>query len=624
MTWAYSQRTSVRQGESLPFVLGGTPADGTVRIEDAVDGALIGQDAYGGGSWHLTIEAAWRSGLYRAVFEPGPEQSDPVSAQDNEVYFVVRPGPPSAARALLSVPFATWQAYNRAGLPGAGLYWTEDPRRATRVSFDRPGGGPPPERWEHGMLAWLGRQQLPVDYCSNLDLHAEPGLLDDYRLLLIVGHDEYWTWEMRDAVETFTRQGGNVAIFGANTCWWQMRLEDDGRTMICYRDALADPAGAEGKPERTTVEWSSAPVCRPENAMTGLSYRLGAGCWTPSMDPMRDEEYTVRFADHWAFERTGLADGDRFGQGCLGYETDAADLDERTGAPRVTGRDGTPGTFTVLATADLRHWADYGQGGAATMGVFTSGRGTVFNAGTVNWGAALADPVVAQITTNVVSRLSRSPQRRPEWLIVGTRERTHALTAAGSMLYAVVGDPPDLFLACREACAQNLPWHPISGANCADIVALASPRDAVAGAPGGIYALHADGTVLRRPATQDAAHWSVAGKCPPAARALAAASDQLFVLDDHGTIWRCAREQLADACWDKTDAVSGLRTLTAMNGRLYAVDGAGLLLTRSTTPADGWQPVGDGGGCTVLAGHAGFLYGTSPARPLQRIVPPVK
>src|SRR5580658_10331157 len=91
MTWAYSTRTSVRQGSGLEFVTGGRPGSGTVRIEDAVSGELIGQFIYGGGSFLLPVGLSLRSGLYLAVFEPGPEQDDPVSARDNEVYFVVRP-----------------------------------------------------------------------------------------------------------------------------------------------------------------------------------------------------------------------------------------------------------------------------------------------------------------------------------------------------------------------------------------------------------------------------------------------------------------------------------------------------------------------------------------------------
>ena len=35
--------------------------------------------------------------------------------------------------------------------------------------------------------------------------------------MLSVGHDEYWSWEMRDAVEGFVAAGGNVAFFSGNT-----------------------------------------------------------------------------------------------------------------------------------------------------------------------------------------------------------------------------------------------------------------------------------------------------------------------------------------------------------------------------------------------------------------------
>ncbi len=248
--------------------------------------------------------------------------------------------------------------------------------------------------------------------------------------------------------------------------------------------------------------------------MTGLSFRLGAGCWEP-MSAMVTEAYTVRFADHWAFEGTGLRDGEQFARGALGYETDAAELDESGGAPRVTGRDGTPGSFTVLATADLRHWAAHGQGGAATMGVFTAGRGTVFNAGTVNWGAALGDPVVARITGNVLDRLARPASAVPAWTAAGTRDEVVALAAAGSALYAVLAarGPAGPVLGTREACGQALPWRPIGGA--ADLVALAAPRDAVAGAPGGLYALRRDGAVLRRPVGPATAPWALAGAGPP-------------------------------------------------------------------------------------------------------------
>jgi hypothetical protein len=640
MPWAYARATSCVQGERLAFRLQpGSPA-ATVRVTDAVDGTIMHEGIAAGPEWILDVGSDWRSSLYRAVFEPG-------TAPDNEAYFALRAAAPGPARILLSVPFATWQAYNRAGVPGMSIYWTESPDRAAMVSFDRPGGGPPPEQWEAGLMRWLRRHAVEADYCSNLDLHLMPGLLDPYLLLLVPGHDEYWTGPMRDAVEHFTRRGGNVAFFGANTAWWQIRLADAGRTMICYRDAVRDPVVSAGHPELATVEWSSAPVNRPENSMTGLSFRLGAGCWAPDMNAMSDAEYTVRFADHWVFDGTGLKDGDPFGRGCLGYETDAADIEEVAGIPRVTGRDGTPASFAVLATADLRHWDDYGQGGAATMGVFTAGAGTVFNAGTVNWGAGLDDPVVSQITRNVIGRLSsRGGQARPgdnraDWIPVGTRQPVRALAAAGSRLFAVLDASGEL--AWREACPQNLSW--LSYDDASEIVAIAVPRDAVAGGPRGIYALRSDAAVLFRPLSPAPAEWRQVGFCPPGPCSMAMANDHLFVLDRSGAV-HCAPQGAipgrADA-WTQADPAAGITTLTALNGRLIGIDLAGRLVSRAPGPgrgsgrgpdaaltggrADGpggaepWEPCGDAAGCVILTGHAGALYGAGPGFPLRRWLP---
>src|SRR5207248_3969390 len=113
---------------------------------------------------------------------------------------------------------------------------------------------------------------------------ADPDFLGRYRLLLSVGHDEYWSKEMRDAVEGFTASGGNVAFFSGNVCWWQVRFENDDRTMVCYKYAgpddpshcnINDPETATD-PSRVTVNWRSPPVNRPENAMTGVSCFTGA------------------------------------------------------------------------------------------------------------------------------------------------------------------------------------------------------------------------------------------------------------------------------------------------------------------------------------------------------------
>lgn len=637
MVTAYALATSVAPGDRLTFrVDGRLDAAVTATVYDAVDSTRIARSRVEDSQWVLEIPGHWRSSLYRAVFREGPAEDDEpaegdaasVADPDAEAYFVVRAAVPSAP-VLLSVPFATWQAYNRFDVPGEGLYGAENPDRAARVSFDRPGGGPPSERWEHGLMAWLRANDIAVDYCSGLDLHGGGALLKGYRLLVVNGHDEYWTKEMRDAVETFTRRGGNVAIFAANTAWWQIRLEDAGRTLVCHRDAVADPMSAID-PERVTVEWSSAPVNRPENTMTGVSFRRGAGCWGPYMPLMREESYTARFADHWVFEGTGLADGDPFGRGCLGYETDAADIEERDGVPTATGRDGTPPSFVVLATADLAHWAHYGQGGAATMGVFTSGSGTVFNAGTVNWGAALHDPVVDRITRNVLSRLS-APIDRSRWTVIGPREDVRAMAVVGDRLFAALADGA---LAVRELCGQNLPWRSVGRAD--GVVALAVPREAVTGGPLGIYAATADGA-LRYLDAHEPYQWVDFGRAPEGTVALAAVNGALHAADREGLMWTAPQSRMdapsgADAgtsttAWQESGKAGSVVSLAAMNGRLYALADDGSILTRLPKPHEPWQTLdtsaGPEKGWTALAAAAGRLVAASCDGPLcwREVVP---
>ncbi|MFI6587857.1 N,N-dimethylformamidase beta subunit family domain-containing protein [Embleya sp. NPDC050493] len=620
---AYAGATSVVAGGRLRFHLASTdggPVSGEVTVIDATTERVLTRARVDGGLWELAVPENWPSSLYRAVFDDGTPLAG-VEPLDHEAWFVVRAARPgTTARILVSVPFATWQAYNRSGVPGQGLYYAEQPDRAARVSFDRPGGGPPPERWEEGLLRWLRATGRRVEFCSGLDLHGGDELLRHYRLLVINGHDEYWSKEQRDTVEDFVRRGGNLAIFAANTAWWQMRLEDDGRTMVCHRDAVTDPMAAID-PERVTVEWSSAPVYRPENSMTGLSFRRGAGAWGEGMKVIREETYTARFTDHWVFAGTGLADGDKFAQGALGYETDATELDWSGGVPRATGRDGTPASFVVLATADLRHWARYGQGGDAVMGTFRLGAGTVFNAGTINWGSALADPVVDRVTRNVLDRLGAD--RQPHWEVIGPSGDIRALAACADVLFGVDTEGA---LVCREVSGQNLPWRTIGTAR--PVLALAAAREASGPLPLVLYAATADGRLLRRPPVTGPAPWTWVARLPAGTIALALCDGGLFAVCADDTLHHVYAADLptdpdASAPWRELGRAGGAIVLTAMNGRLYAADRRGRLSTRPPitttapfTPLPGEPAAPDT--CRALTGHAGSLIATAPGSRVRR------
>ncbi|MFI0423843.1 N,N-dimethylformamidase beta subunit family domain-containing protein [Spongiactinospora sp. 9N601] len=623
---AYAAATSCAHGESLLFHVQAEPSDLPVRVSvaDATDDRRVLSARVDGPEWTLTIPADWHSSLYRARFlAPGQADADlpwpreqelPGTAVSppNEVYFVLRPAVPRSP-VLLSVPFTTWQAYNRAGEPGQSIYWTEEPTRASRVTFDRPGGGPPPERWEEGMLRWLRPSGYTVDLCSNLDLHDGLDLLSGYRLLIVSGHDEYWSAGMRDAAEEFVRRGGNIAFFAGNTCWWQIRLEDDRRTMVCHRDPMTDPSP---DPRLVTTEWSAAPVNRPENTLTGVSFRQGAGAWGPYMPLILKESYTVRFAEHWVFEGTGLADGDPFGQGTLGYETDAAEYTEVMGVPRVTARDGTPSSFVVLATADLRHWSAYGQGGAATMGVFTSGRGTVFNAATINWGNALDDPVVDRITRNVIDRLS-APAGTAEWEVIGPAADMVALAGYGRSLFGVGAGG---ILHVRELCGQNLPWRPIAdagGVRCLDV-----PREAAAGLGIGLYGVTPSGVLRHRPLPAGPGGWTDVCRAPAGTVALAIADGRFYTATTAGRLYCLAFADAPSGAWADIGPSADAVALSGMTGRLYAMDAGGAIHTRLPPGGDEdeWRTLSRSDSCvvsTTFTAHAGRLVTAGPAVPLR-------
>ncbi|MDF5754037.1 N,N-dimethylformamidase beta subunit family domain-containing protein [Spongiactinospora sp. TRM90649] len=622
---AYAGATSCAAGGILRFHVS-APGPVRVSVADATTDRRLLSALVEGPEWDLAIPGDWASSLYRARFlAPDEEEIDlpwpreqrlPGAdvSPDNEVHFVVR-APSPRSPVLLSVPFTTWQAYNRAGEPGQSIYYSEEPTRASHVSFDRPGGGPPPERWEEGMMRWLGPSGYDVDYCSNLDLHDGLDLLSGYRLLVVSGHDEYWSAGMRDAAEEFVRRGGNIAFFSGNTAWWQIRLEDDLRTMVCYRDPATDPSP---DPRLVTTEWSAAPVDRPENTLTGVSFRQGAGAWGPGMPLILQESYTVRFAGHWVFEGTGLTDGDKFGQGTLGYETDAAEYVEVMGVPRVTSRDGTPSSFVVLATADLRHWSAYGQGGAATLGVFTSGSGTVFTAATVNWGNGLTDPVVDRITRNVIDRLS-APRAPAAWEVIGPEADMVALAGYGRSLYGVGAGG---VLHVRELCGQNLPWRPVAdagGVRCLDV-----PREAGGDVGLGLYGVTPSGVLRHRPLPAASTGWTDVCRAPAGTVALAASDGAFYAATTAGRLHRLAYADARAGAWAEIGSSAGAVALSGMVGRLYAMDATGAIRTRLPSAADEeWRPLaGTGPGAPGMAGiaftaHAGRLItagATTPTR----------
>ncbi len=94
--------------------------------------------------------------------------------------------------------------------------------------------------WDARFISWLERRRCAIDYCTDLDVHKNFGnFLGAYRLLISAGHDEYWSEAMRRNIEAFVENGGNVAFFSGNTCWWRVHFVEGNAAFVCDKTKLA-------------------------------------------------------------------------------------------------------------------------------------------------------------------------------------------------------------------------------------------------------------------------------------------------------------------------------------------------------------------------------------------------
>ncbi len=356
------------------------------------------------------VPESWESGVYVVQFTAAEQptgQASPLLGQD--AVLIVRPARPGADTPLLcQVNVGTWLAYhmwdNRSLYMGRAADGTRyDELRASSASAHRPGLGlglpnetlltpaPPKAAYAFAFVDWLERKGIDVDFCTGLDIGSGAMPLSEHRALLTVGHDEYWTANQRRRVQEFRRAGGHTVFLGGNLAYWEIRANEEGTAIECYKNSgggWCAAAGATGTPEEpldplaypeaqsdagpiTSELWRSEPEATiPLTGVYMVSTRPGgdelvrAGCawwWEEFGGPTRPAlGFTVTRADHWAFEGTDLREGDEFGAELrlIGHEADGLELDLEARPPRLTMADGAlPGT-ELLAYADCGDWGE--------------------------------------------------------------------------------------------------------------------------------------------------------------------------------------------------------------------------------------------------------------------------
>jgi hypothetical protein len=491
----YTNRLSYQAGDRVAFYVSTRAKTYDIEIalvgaerevvwrRDALPGVRhpTATDAYAHGcgwpeAFALQLPTDWKSGYYEVRFLPRDADGPP-----GEAFFAVRAAQPGrTARILLVLATNTYNAYNDWGgkntYTGASTASFARPMARGQLSKPEPGWrlatvGAPDEsipyvawaeqhglsiwsgyagwsNWEGPFVEWAERSGYAIDFAVNADLEVRPEILEGYRLVLSVGHDAYWSWGMRDALEAFIARGGNAAFFSGNSVFWQVRFDDDGRAMLAYKvNFRHDPCFGTDEERRISSIWSDSLIERPENHLTGVSMCRGGYARIAGALPRGSGGYTVHRPGHWAFEGTGLRYGDVLGAEAVvvGYACDGCEFTVADGLPTPTHRDGTPEDFEILATSPAALWdkettpallmnaENLGEDGLtdvefaaarllgaaspenvaklahghAVMGVYTRG-GTVFTSGCTDWtyGLTAGDPTVERITRNVLDRLS--------------------------------------------------------------------------------------------------------------------------------------------------------------------------------------------------------------------------
>jgi len=366
------------------------------------------------------IEAPQRSGLYffHAKGESGKFFSFP---------WIVAPAKPTAATAVL-LSNITWNAYNNFGGRSNYIHPDRFPptptvnarlelRRYTDpnhinydtvdydpLSFDRPepinhipedeeitgpieGRAPchiAPAEWR--LLGWLEREGFAHDVYAETQLHFDTLNLDDYKLLIISTHPEYWSSEMYFKLKAWVlERGGRLMYVGGNGLNCDVEFIDS-QTCI-YRNDDSRKLTADG----STYESRFHLRHESEANLLGVVY--------DERGIMTAAPYEVVDESHWVFEGTSLRNGDTFGHesqhqripgGASGHETDKI-------SPS------SPSNTKLLARG-----LNPDEGGAH-MVIHEPGNGAaVFSAGSINWPSSLlVDEHVSKITANVVRHLSQ-------------------------------------------------------------------------------------------------------------------------------------------------------------------------------------------------------------------------
>ncbi len=392
-------------------------------------------------SWAVPGDAV--SGVYEALL------SRPDTGGDSAITFVVRDDA-STSDILYQTSDATWQAYNIYG--GNNLYTGTSAGAAGaayKVSYNRPllgrTNGLEGNSFfaaEMPMVRFLERNGYDVSYFSNVDTNSRGSLIENHRMFLSSGHDEYWSGAMRTNVEAARDAGVNLSFFSGNSIFWRTRFEPtiDGsdaadRTLVSYKETHSGVSPSEVDPTgEWTGTWRDPRFASPPEGGWPENQLMGG---LSTVNGIRNDALTVSsaFSDMRIWRNTAaanLAPGTTYTMpvGTLGYEwggdidngfrpAGLVDLSATTIAETLYGAPG--GGDGVGGGLFTNYGSSTGPGPATNnLTLYRAASGAlVFSTQTVQWSWGLddvhdapgttTDPVMQQATVNLFADMGIQP-----------------------------------------------------------------------------------------------------------------------------------------------------------------------------------------------------------------------
>lgn len=431
MGWYNSQGARLMRwsDSSLGWVTEVTKSQGKqpIHLPDAANGGVV--DCLSGNPWlesyQLSVPHTWISGIYLAKLTT----AGPNSQKQAFVIFAVRDDTRSSDFYFQS-SVTTFQAYNPWG--GQSLYPYPTSPHATKVSFNRPYAGSSNANlaygtgageflvainaaftpaWEYNALRWIEKHGFDATYCTSVDTHAGWPSGKTTKAFLSVGHDEYWSAQMRSNVEAKRNSGVNLAFLGSNVCYWRATFDSGLRAFSVNKVSNADL-------------WRGPVINNPENSLVGIGYVYNS----------LDEDMVVKNpspSGNWGvFDYTGLAPGSSATlTGLLGYEVDGCWVTQPAPACSAYPFACLSAGTNILAQTDFVPLSGCGAGIATVRAYMTLNRAPVGSArvlatGSMQWVWGLDDfgypllvfpqgsrvhPTARQITFNVLRKFAGLP-----------------------------------------------------------------------------------------------------------------------------------------------------------------------------------------------------------------------